>query len=416
MSSLPTLFASCAVALGGSILIGIERERHKGSGPSRGLAGVRTFALAGFCGVIGHFAQEPWVMVVGALFIAALGAIAYYRDLGAAPGLPPELALFVTYLLGIVAATNAELASAGFVVVACLLAGKTRLHHFATKTLTSVELRDGLLLAAAALVVYPLVPNRTISFLANANPNHLWRLIVLLMSLQAVGYIALRLMGPRFGLAIAGLASGVVSSSSTMGAMGARSRAEPQFAASYAAAALCSNLSSMALLVAVGMAIDPAAVRASWPVIAGVMLGSGLAAALAVMTQPAVSVENVPAQAVFSVRQAVGFAALLTALTAIVSLATQYFGAGAAEVGAAIAATVDMQAAGAALFSLFAGGSIDAHVMNHGLAIAITANAVSKMLIAYAAGNKAYGARTSIGLLLAIVVTWASTLLPAGGA
>jgi len=415
MDNIPSLFASCAVALGGSILIGIERERHKGTGPSRGLAGVRTFALAGFSGVIASHAGQPAVTVAGALFIALLGAIAYYRDLGDDPGITTELALFVTYLLGIVAATNAELSSAGFVVVACLLAGKTRLHHFATKTLTSVELRDGLLLAAAALVIYPLIPNRTISFLANANPNHLWRLIVLLMTLQAVGYVALRLMGPRYGLAIAGLASGVVSSSSTMGAMGARSKAEPQYAASYAAAALCSNLSSMALLVAVGLAIDPAAVYASWPVIAGVMIGSGIAAIIAIALQPAVNAENVLSQSVFSVRQAVGFAALLTALTAIVSLATKYFGSAAAEVGAAIAATVDMQAAGAVLFSLFAGESVDADALNRGLAIAITSNAVSKMAIAYAAGNREYGLRTSAGLALAIAVVWVAVFLPFPG-
>ncbi|OWW21946.1 MgtC/SapB family protein [Noviherbaspirillum denitrificans] len=411
MDHLPSLFASCAVALGGSALIGVERERHKGSGPSRGLAGVRTFALAGFSGVIASHVGQPAVTVAGALFIALLCAIAYYRDLGDDPGITTALALFLTYLLGIVAAMNAELASAGFVVVACLLAGKTRLHHFATKTLTSVELRDGLLLAAAALVIYPLIPNRTISFLANANPNHLWRLIVLLMTLQAVGYVALRVMGPRFGLAIAGLASGVVSSSSTMGAMGARSKAEPHYAAAYAAAALCSNLSSMALLVAVGMAIDPAAVTASWPAMAGVMAGSGLSACIAVIAQPALDAPNVPSQKVFSVRQAVGFAALLTALTAVVSLATKHFGSAAAELGAAIAATVDMQAAGAVLFSLFAGQSVDAGALNRGLAIAITANAVSKMVIACAAGNRAYGLRTSAGLAVAITVVWVATLV-----
>ncbi|HZW21386.1 MgtC/SapB family protein [Noviherbaspirillum sp.] len=411
MENIPSLFASCAAALGGSILIGIERERHKGAGPSRALAGVRTFALAGFSGVIASHLAQPAVTLAGALFIALLGTIAYYRDRGGDPGVTTEIALFLTYLLGIAAGTNVQLAAAGFVVVACLLAGKTRLHHFATRTLSSVELRDGLLLAAAALVVYPLIPNRTMPYLAHANPNHLWRLVVLLMALQALGYIALRLMGPRFGMAIAGLASGVVSSSSTMGAMGARSRAEPQYAAAYAAAALCSNLSSMAMLVAVGMAIDAAAVRASWPVLAGMILGSGGAAAVAIALQPAANKEKLPSQNVFSVRQAVGFAALLTLLTAVVSLATVHFGSAAAEAGAALAATVDMQAAGAVLFSLFAGGSVDAGTLKRGLAIAITANALSKMVIAWAAGNRAYGARTSAGLALEIAAVWAGALL-----
>lgn len=415
MDSLTSLFASCAVALGGGILIGIERERHKGSGPSRGIAGVRTFALAGFGGVMAQLAGEPWVTAVGALFISVLGAIAYHRDRSDDPGITTELALFLTYVLGIAAARHAQLASAGFVVVACLLAGKTRLHHFATQTLTGVELRDGLLLAAAALVVYPLVPNRTIPLLANANPNHLWRLIVLLMAMQAGGYIALRLMGPRFGLAIAGLASGVVSSTSTMGAMGARSKAEPVYAAAYAAAALCSNLASMGLLVVVAMAIDPAAVGASWTVMAGVMIGSALGAAVAVAMQPSVNAEDLPSQNVFSIRQAVGFAALLTALTAVVSLATKHYGSAAAEVGAAIASTVDMQAAGAVLISLFAGGSVDAAALNRALAVVITVNVACKMAIAFAAGNRAYGVRTSLGLLFPIAAAWVGVLLSGVG-
>jgi hypothetical protein len=41
-----SLILSTAVALGVGLLIGIERERSKGSGPSREFAGVRTFAIA----------------------------------------------------------------------------------------------------------------------------------------------------------------------------------------------------------------------------------------------------------------------------------------------------------------------------------------------------------------------------------
>lgn len=37
--------ATLAVALGCGLLVGIERERRKGSGPARALAGLRSFAL-----------------------------------------------------------------------------------------------------------------------------------------------------------------------------------------------------------------------------------------------------------------------------------------------------------------------------------------------------------------------------------
>ena len=37
--------AVLAVALGCGLLVGIERERRKGSGPNRAFAGLRTFAV-----------------------------------------------------------------------------------------------------------------------------------------------------------------------------------------------------------------------------------------------------------------------------------------------------------------------------------------------------------------------------------
>ena len=45
-----SMLVGFAAALGGGLLIGIERERRKGTGPHRAPAGVRTFALAALAG------------------------------------------------------------------------------------------------------------------------------------------------------------------------------------------------------------------------------------------------------------------------------------------------------------------------------------------------------------------------------
>lgn len=44
-----------AAALGSGLLIGIERERRKGFGANRALAGVRTFTLASMTGAAAGF-------------------------------------------------------------------------------------------------------------------------------------------------------------------------------------------------------------------------------------------------------------------------------------------------------------------------------------------------------------------------
>ena len=40
------------VALGVGLLIGLERERRKGSGPGRGAAGIRTFTIVALSGAV----------------------------------------------------------------------------------------------------------------------------------------------------------------------------------------------------------------------------------------------------------------------------------------------------------------------------------------------------------------------------
>jgi len=181
-----------------------------------------------------------------------------------------EIALFVTFLLGVTAVDRPALAAGAAVVVALLLAARSRLHRFATVVLTADELRDALLLAAAALVILPLIPAAPIDWLGGVDPRRLWGLVVLLMILQAAGHVALRVAGPRLGLPLSGVASGFVSSTATFAAMGARARADAALLPSCVSGALCSNIATMIQLALVAAAVHPLAL----PVIAS-SLGSG---------------------------------------------------------------------------------------------------------------------------------------------
>jgi len=217
-----SILLGLGAALGAGLLIGIERERRKGAGPRRSPAGVRTFTLASLAGAIAQSMAQPWLVAIGALLIAALAAISYWRDRSDDPGITTELALFVTYLLGVTAMHNPAVGAGAAVVVACLLAARSHLHDFSIEVLTSAELRDALLFAAAALVVLPLLPEQPITWLPSVNPRKLWGLVVLFMALQGVGYATSRLFGTRLGLALSGLVAGFVSSTATIASLGTR--------------------------------------------------------------------------------------------------------------------------------------------------------------------------------------------------
>ncbi len=85
-------------------------------------------------------------------------------------------------------------------------------------------MRDALIFAGATLVVLPLLPNQPMGPYDALNPRSIWIVVILVMAISAAGYILIRLLGARFGLPIAGFASGFISSTATIGAMGTRVR------------------------------------------------------------------------------------------------------------------------------------------------------------------------------------------------
>ena len=147
--------ANAAAALGIGLLIGLERERHKGRGESRACAGLRTFAITSLLGYV--CMQVAGGLLVGAVAIclAALVTTAYWKSQGKDPGITSEVALLTVLILGALCSSQPELAVAIGVVVAVLLAFRQKLHRFARSQLTEMEMRDGLVLLIAVLVVLP---------------------------------------------------------------------------------------------------------------------------------------------------------------------------------------------------------------------------------------------------------------------
>ncbi|MDP1535289.1 MAG: MgtC/SapB family protein, partial [Rubrivivax sp.] len=230
------------VALGIGLLIGIERERRKGEGPARAIAGVRTFAVVSLLGAVSVMIGEAMLLAVAAAGLAVLIAIGYARTLKQDPGLTTEIALLLTLLLGALAMREPLLAAGLGAGVAILLAARDYMHHFVRRVLTAQELNDALVLAAATLVVLPLIPDRHIGPYNAINPHTAWTIVVLMLAIGAAGHVALRTLGPRYGLAAAGLASGFVSSTATIGSMGERASREPALLAPAVAGAVLSTV------------------------------------------------------------------------------------------------------------------------------------------------------------------------------
>ncbi len=410
-----------ATALGIGLLIGLERERRKdrarAEGGGAGFAGIRSFAMAALVGAVAQL-LGPAFAVAGALLVGALVVAAYVRSSASDPGVTTEIALFATYLLGLLAVPQPALAAGLGVTVALLLASRDVLHRFTTHTLAAHEVRDGLLLAAAVLIVLPLAPDAPIAALGGINPRALWRLAVLLMLLQAGGYIALRLMGAQRGLALAGLASGFVSSTATVAAMGRKAREadtlEPAQRMALQRAALAGALASCVAtplqLLALTLAVAPALFGHYLPVAAGTAGVAALLAVWAVRGAAAGSAQDAaapPRQAeVFNARHAVLFALLLAGITVVVGLASRHLGTTATALASLLAGFADFHAAAGGVMSLQQNGALDAHQAEVSVWLAFTANALAKVGVAWAAGPARYARAISGAMAITLGATW----------
>jgi uncharacterized membrane protein (DUF4010 family) len=397
---------SLALALGIGLLIGVERERRKGQGPTRQFAGVRSFTLVALLGAGTQLLAQVWLTALAGALVAALVVVAYWRDRSVDPGVTTEIALFLTFVLGVLALPHPAIAAGGGVVVAGLLAARGPLQQFATQTLSEQELRNALILAAAALVVLPLTPDQPLPLLAGVNPRQLWQLVVLILAVQAVGDVALRLFGARLGLALSGLVSGFVSSTATIATMGARARQHPELRTACMAAAWLSTVSTVLLLLLLALMLG----GGMFPLIAP-LLGAALITAL-LLGLAALRRSPLPREAerrqgrAFSLTQALGLALLFTGVAALAAWMQDSLGSLAALLTAAVAGLADAHAASTAAMALAVRGEMAPELLQLAVLLAFSTNTLSKMVAAWVAGGLRYGAAVSAGLGGVVLAAW----------
>lgn len=401
------------MALGVGLLIGAERERRKQERPSPSAAGIRTFTVATLAGAIAMLVGGALLLAVVTAAAAGFTALGYWRGRGENdPGLTTEVALVLAVLVGGLAIPQPMLAAGVGVVVAILLAARTPLHHFVGSVLTQDEVRSGLLLAGATLVVLPLLPDQPMGPYQALNPRAIWLVVILLLAISAAGHVAVRALGVRFGLPLAGLAAGFVSSTAAIGAMAGRAAKAPELLAGAVAGAVLSTVATIVQLAVLLAAISPPTLHA----MTGPLICAGLAAAaygavftLQAFRQPPAEEHADPGEA-FSLSSALVFAAMLSAiLVASAALTAQFGGAGAA-VGAAAGGLVDAHAAAISMASLVASGHMVPNAAVLPILLGLTSNTVTKMIFALSGGQRAFVWRVAPGLVLVAAAAWLGML------
>lgn len=386
--------ARLAAALGCGLLVGVERERRKGRGPARALAGMRSFAVTSVLGCACMLAGGLPLTIVGAAFVAGLSVAAYWRSRSRDPGVTTEIALVLTFVIGALCVQALPLAAALSVGLTALLAARRPMHRFARHWLSAGEMRDGLLLGALALLALPLMPDRPLWGPA-LNPYVIARLLVLLLGIQALAHLAGRLLRTRHALALSAFASGFVSSTATIASLGLKVRQAGAPAKASAGAALLSCVATLGQALAVAASVSGAWLEKLWlPLLAGALTallwGGWLIRSGTPREADAAGGMPEAPERMFSLREALMIAALLTGIQAGVYGLGLWLGDAGLLAGTLLASLFEVHAAMAALFVQAPPDAAAGGALVRAVALGLVVHALAKCVNAGLSGGAAY--------------------------
>ena len=338
-------FLQLAVSIGLGLLVGLQRERTHPT-----IAGIRTFPLITALGTVAAQLAHVfggWVVAAGFLATAALvlaaNLVAIRSDQGD-PGQTTEFTTLVMYGAGalvVVGPMAVAVVLAG--TVAVLLQLKGPLHSFAGK-LGEEDLRAIMQLALVALVILPVLPDRTFGPYGVLNPFQIWWMVVLIVGLSLAGYVAYKLFGAGAGTVLSGVLGGLISSTATTVSYARRTRQAPEICGLAALVVLIASAVVYVRLLVEIAAVAPRSFLALAPPIAAML---GIAALISVGAwflrrgeQPEPPRQDNPAE----MKSALTFGALYALVLLAVAYARDRFGTAGLYAVAGLSGLTDMDA------------------------------------------------------------------------
>jgi len=391
-------------ALGIGLMIGVVRERMHAAAQQT-IAGIRTHSLLALVSAVALLLGLP-VLTGLLLVVGALAVVAYRRSTTHDAGLTGEMALLATTVLGAYAQRGALLAAAIAVVIAGVLFAKRPLRRFAREIISKQELQDALLLAGAALLVLPWLPDVAVDPWAVLVPARLWRLVILLMAVGMFGEVALRVVGARWGYALSGFFAGLASSTAVVASFGHPARSSPALLLPAVSAALLANVASWLLFGGVlAMAAPQLLLLFFWPLATALGVLCGLAVPGLLRATGHVPLPASANRQVFRLSQALLLAAVIGGLLLLSAWLQHWLGAGGGLFAAALVALAEVHAAAASVAQLFQAGVVLPQQAQWSLFALLATSSLAKIAVAFVAGGRRYGSRVALGLCTALAAS-----------
>lgn len=412
------LFKRLGVALAAGMLIGLERGWHERAMPEGSrVAGIRTFAIVGLLGglwaLLGELVGE---VALGFAFLAFAVVMIIARIRAAAKiddyGVTTVVASLVTFALGAIAVRGQlSIAAAGAVVTALLLGIKPALHELVER-IEAAELNAVLKLLLMTIVLLPVLPNRGFGPWKALNPYELWWMVVLIATMHFVGYVAVKLVGERRGIPLAGLAGGLVASTAVAISFSRLARKAPSASRLLAAGIVLASATMFVRVLVVVALVEPKLLPLlAWP-LGGAALAAFAAAALLWRHKrtPATAEQEVIARNPFEFGMALKFGVLLAVVMVAARAVKAWFGDPGIYLLSLLSGVADVDAVTLS-FSKLAGGDLTIAVAAIGIVLATVSNTLVKGGITIVSGGLGMARTAGLAFAASLVGGAAATAL-----
>jgi len=405
------LFYRFGVALAIGFLIGLEREYAQGDREEGLFAGIRTFPIIGLLGCAAALVADqmamPWLMAAVFLGVSGLTIMAYYGNIQAGRmGLTTEVAALLTLLIGALCYLGLiSLAVALGVIITVLLSIKRDLHRF-IRHITREDIYATLKFAVITAIILPLLPNESLGPppLDVLNPYRIWLMVVLISGISFMGYLLIKLVGPRQGIGLSGLLGGLVSSTAVTLSFSQRSRSQPKLAIPLALAITVSWTTMFFRVLVIVVALNTQLLRTLWLPLS-ISAAAGLAYCLYLyVTDRTDETGGIRFTNPFELGMAIKFGLFYAVILVFSQAAQMYLGETGVYLSSIVAGLVDLNAISLSLAHLSLPlGSLDTTLVARAIMMAAMANTVVKGGIVLVTGSPELRRATLPGLVAMLV-------------
>ena len=326
------------------------------------------------------------MFVVGLATIGAIVTVGYLagaREGGL--GLTTEAAAIVTFFAGALAGIGQlTIAAAVAVATTVLLASKPFTERFVSN-IDEADVKATLQFAVLVVLILPVLPRDPIGpepFDA-ASPFKIGLMVVFILGLSFLGYVLIKVVGPRRGIGLTGILGGLVSSTAVTLTMSERSKSSAGLLRALATAVLLAwTIMYGRVLIEVGV-VNADLLRDVWlPIGAGLAVTAGFAAVVSFRTSIGDDHDGSDEQRFsnpFSVGPAIQFGLLYGVVLIGSKALSTWLGDAGVYVGALASGLADVDAITLSMAELSRGdGSVADSTAANAIVLAAASNAVFK--------------------------------------